>query len=215
MLPRNVTIPDNATMEKYYPDIKLKPGEHPFMLSYCNCKNIHDVYTNINFPEQEELTFIFPVIYTDENGARHMCSYLPVLYLDSLPGVIGGLLYGLRKQFHPQMKTGEPSAFSRWWSVKGVTEASFIQTEEEMETLPVFIEQTFNNPFVTLSYPLPYPLLVFYQVRVYPDTVRNADGTFEWNYKRTTVRDSEDTWSVYTEYLFTMSNPMYGKKYFY
>ena len=215
MLPDRLTIPDDATMTRYYPDTELKVGEHPFMLSFCHGSNIHDVFTKINVPEQEEIMFLFPVIYTHNNGDMYLCSYVPVLYLDSLAGVIGGLYFGLRKEYHPEMKHGETATISKWWSIEDIVDASFVmQTDEDMAKLPGFFEQTFANPFVTISYPMPFPKMVFYQARVYPDTVMKADETFYWNYRGTTVSHSEDSWGVYSEYWFTMSQPMNGRKYF-
>ena len=74
-------------------------GMHPFMLSFCHGADIHDVFTGIDVPEQEELMFVFPVYYKEQ-----VCSFIPVLYLDSLMGVVGGLYYGLRKEYHPEMQ---------------------------------------------------------------------------------------------------------------
>ena len=187
----------------------------PFMLSFCHGSNIHDVFTEINVPEQEEIMFVFPVMYTHTDGEMYLCSYVPVLYLDSLAGVIGGLYFGLRKEYHPDIKHGETDAVSKWWSLKDILDASFVmQTDEDIDKLPGFFEQTFENPFITISYPLPFPKTVFYQARVYPDTLRNASETFYWDYRGTTVQNSEDTSSVYSEYWFTMSQPMNARKYF-
>lgn len=215
LLPDHLTIPDDDTMTRYYPGTELKVDAHPFMLSFCHGSNIHDVFTEINVPEQEEIMFVFPVIYTHNDGDMYLCSYVPVLYLDSFAGVVGGLFFGLRKEYHPEMKHGEDAAMSKWWDIEDIIDASFVmQTGEEMSKLPSFFEQTFANPFVTISYPLPFPTMVFYQADVYPDTIRMASETFEWNYRGTTVRDSWDTWSVYSEYYFTMSQPMKARKYF-
>ncbi len=215
ILPDNLSIPDDTTMAKYYPDTELRADAHPFMMNFSRGSNIHDVFTKINVPEQEELMFLIPVIYTDEDGDTYLCSYVPVLYLDSFWGVIGGLFFGLRKEYHPEMKHGEVAAISKWWNVEDIFDASFvIQTDEDMEELPNFFAQTYANPYVTISYSLPFPMMVFFQIKTYPDTVRPASGTFEWNYRGTTVQDSGDTQAVYSEYSFTMSWPMNGRKYF-
>jgi len=215
MLPDHLAIPDDATMTRYYPDTKLKDDAHPFMLSFCHGSNIHDVFTKINVPEQEEIMFLFPVIYTHDDGDVYLCSYVPVLYLDSFAGVLGGLIFGLRKEFHPEMKHGEAGIVSKWWSIEDIVEASFVmQTGENMTELPNFFKQTFANPFVTVSYPLPFPMMVFYQAEVYPAAVRTAGENFYWNYRGATVQDSGDTCSVYSEYWFTMSQPMSGRTYF-
>jgi hypothetical protein len=215
MLPDKLTIPDDATMARYYPDTKLKVDGHPFMINLCHSSNIHDVYTNISVPEQEEIMFLFPVIYTHDDGDMYLCSYVPVLYLDSFWGVVGGLYFGLRKEYHPEMQHGGDATISKWWSIEDIFYASFVmQTDEDMAELPSFFEQTYANPYVTISYPLPFSKMVFFQIKVYPDTVRMASETFDWNYRGTTVQDSEDTWSVYSEYWFTMSWPMSGRNYF-
>ena len=215
MLPEKLTIPDDDTMAMYYPDTTLKVDAHPFMINLCHGSDIHDVFTEISVPEQEEIMFLFPVIYTHDDGNTYLCSYVPVLYLNSFWGVVAGLFYGLRKEYHPEMQYGEDGAISKWWSIEDIFDASFVtQTNEDMEGLPNFFEQTYANPYVTISYPLPFSNMVFFQIKVYPDTVRMASGTFNWNYRGTTVQDCEDTLGVYSEYLFTMSWPMSGSGYF-
>jgi hypothetical protein len=214
ILPDNLTIPDNATMAKYYPDTKLLEGAHPFIIAPSHGKNIHDLITRLSVPEQEEITFLFPVIYTHDDGNEYLCTYVPLLYLDSPLGVQGGLFFGLRKEYHPEMEYGEPTTTSKWWSIGDIFEVSFVQTCEVMEELPNFFKQTMANPNVTYSYPLPVSEMVFYKIRVYPNTVREASETFYWNYKGATVRHSEDTWSVYSDYYYTISLPMNGKQYF-
>jgi len=214
MLPRNFTIPDDAVMAEYYPDTELRDDAHPFMMNFCHGSNLHDVFTNINFPEQEEILPMFPVMYTHDDGNMYLCSYVPVLYLDSFVGVLGGLLWGLRKEFHPEMEH-EETATTNWWSIEGVIDASFEkQTDHEMMEFHNFIEQTFANPMVTISYPLPFPMMVVYDARVYPTTVMKASETFYWNYKGVTVEQSDDDLSVFSEYEFTMSSPMSSRQYF-
>ncbi len=214
LLPDRLTIPDDATMARQYPGTKLKADEHPFMISLCRGLNIHDVLTNINVPEQEEIMFLFPVMYTDDAGEEHLCSYVPVLYLDSFWGVVGGLFYGFRKEFHPEMQY-EEDADSKWWTVGDFFAASFVrQADEPLEELPGFFKQTYANPYVTVSYPLPFPRMVFFQVKVYPEAVSMAGETFEWQYRGTRVQDDGDTLSAYSEYRFTLSWPMRAGKYF-
>lgn len=67
MLPESMTIPDEATMAKYYPDAVPQAGMHPFMMSFCHGSGIHDKFTKINVPSQEELMFVFPVMYNKGN----------------------------------------------------------------------------------------------------------------------------------------------------
>ncbi len=214
ILPNKLSIPDDATMLSHYPDTMLKADAHPFTISFCHGSEIHDMFTNIYLPEQEEILFLFPVMYTDDDGETHLCSYVPVLYLDSFLGVVGGLFFSLRKEYHPEMEQGEDTA-SRWWRIGDILDASFeMQTGEDMAELPGFFKQTYANPYVTISYPLPFSKMVFFQIKVNPETVLAADETFEWNYKGTTVKSSEDTLSAYSEYWYTLSWPMKGSQYF-
>jgi hypothetical protein len=103
----------------------------------------------------------------------------------------------------------------KWWSIEGILEASFdTQADQDMEKLPHFYEQTFSNPFVTVSYPLLLSKMVFYQARVLPSIVRGASGVFYWKYKGETVKNVDGGSSVFSEYSFTMSRPMNSKQYF-
>ena len=215
ILPEHLAIPDDETMAKYYPETELHTHSHPFMLSFCHGSGIHDVYTNMNVPEQEEIMFVFPVIYTHSDGVKHLSSYVPVLYLDSLFGMVGGLYFGLRKEYHRRMKHAEDATGVKCWSIEGILEASFdTQAGQDMEKLPHFYEQIFSNPFVTVSYPQPLPKMLFYQARVFPSIVRGASETFYWNYKGETVRNGDMSSSVFSEYSFAMSRPMNSKKFF-
>ena len=215
LLPRRLTIPDDDIMAEYYPKTELKKDAHPFMMSFCHGSDIHDVHTKMRVPEQEELMFLFPVMYKHRNGEHHLCSYSPVLYLDSFMGVMGGLIYGLRKEFRPRMEHGETTNVSGWWHLDGVIEASFkTRPDGELTEMPNFYAQTFENPFVTMSYPLPRAKLVFYQSIVEQGETRIADEEFYWNYKGTTVIKSESTKSVYANYSFSMSWPMKAKRFF-
>lgn len=215
LLPDRLTIPRDDIMAEYYPDTELKRNEHPFMMSFCHGSDIHDVQTKRRVPDQEELMFLFPVMYEHDDGRKYLCSYSPVLYLDSFLGVVGGLIYGLRKEFHPKMKHSETTNVSGWWRLKGIIEASFeTQPGGELAEMPNFYAQTFENPFVTLSYPLPRRKMVFYQSTVEPGETQVASEKFYWNYKGTRVRKSDSTKSVYANYSFSMSWPMNAKQFF-
>jgi hypothetical protein len=215
ILPEHLAIPDDDTMARYYPETELQADTHPFMLSFCHGSDIHDAYTNMNVPEQEEIMFVFPVIYTHDGGATHLTSYVPVLYLDSFFGKVGGLYFGLRKEHHPGMKHAEGAANAKCWRVEDILDASFeTRVGEDMDKLPRFYEQTFANPFATVSYPLPFSKMVFYQARVYPSIIRRANETFYWNYKGETVKNGKRSLAVFSEYSFTMSRPMNSKQYF-
>ena len=135
ILPDKITIPNEKTMKETYPDTKLVDGKHPFMLSFCHGSKIHDVFTKIDVPQQEELMFVFPVMYDN----AHLCSYVPVLYLDSALGVAGGLYYGLRKEYHPEMKHTETD-HSKNWHIDKIISSSFVQTDQKMNALPQFID---------------------------------------------------------------------------
>ena len=207
-LPSGLSVPDEATLRNAFPEIEIEQGKVPFMLSFCHGSNCHDIFTRMNVPEQEELMFVFPVLYK----RQHLCSYIPVLYLDSFMGVMGGLWYGLRKEYHPsQIGFFETSADSHTttWQVQDVINASYTRTEEE-KNMPSFITQIFENPFVTRSYPGNY---VFYKASVYPSKINEAiQNTLEWKYWGT--KFSETVSSTFAEYHFTMSLPTGGKQYF-
>ena len=68
-------------------------------------------------------------------------SYTPVLYLNSSIGVVGGLYYGLRKEYHPNMKVDVPDNLSKSWNIKNTIDASFVQINpsEYMNSLPKFM----------------------------------------------------------------------------
>ena len=89
-------------------------------------------------------------------------------------GVIGGLYYGLRKEWHPNMKIDIPNEYSKSWNIKNIIDASFVQNDpsENMENLPQFMHQTFKNPFVSISYP-PFAQAYFYTLIEFPLIVGN------------------------------------------
>jgi len=225
LLPDNLSIPDAATMATYYPDTPLTADTHPFMLLFCQGTEIRDVFTNWNVPEQQELLAIFPVVY-QHRGTTHLVSYIPVLYLDSFLGTLGGLFYGLRKEYHPDMTYGKENNDSvgsnvvsrnRWWDLEGIVEASFdIEGEEQSATaLPQFFVQTYDNPFVSLSYRLPTKNLVFHKWSVEAGTWRAATASYRWIYKGATVVEEETTMlAAEFEYPFKMSWPMLANTYF-
>ena len=74
--------------------------------------------------------------------------------------------------------------------------------------MPHFFDQTFKNPFVTISYPLPTARTVFYASKVYTNEVRKSSETFEWDYMGSEIASGDRTWSVYASYWFSMSSPM-------
>ena len=207
-LPDDMAIPDDSIMEEKYGATQVD-GQHPFMLSFCHGRNIHDKFTKKNVPEQEELMFVFPVIYTGSDGKQTLMSYTPVLYLNSSMGVVGGLYYGLRKEWHPNMKIDIPDDHSKSWNIKNTIDASFVQIDpsEDIESLPQFMHQTFENPFVSISYP-PFAQPYFYTCGLYANKVVMSSGTFEWDYKKSNIVSIEDTQMVYAEYWFWMSSPM-------
>ena len=108
-----MSIPDADIMSKYYDDVAVVDGMHPFMLSFCHGAQIHDMKTKVNVPEQEELMFVFPVMYK-YNEVEHLVSYIPVLYLNSSIGVIGGLTFGMRKEYKPSMVVEEFDQGKQW-----------------------------------------------------------------------------------------------------
>lgn len=131
--------------------------------------------------------FVFPVLYDN----KHMMSYPPVLYLNSSEGVVGGLYYGLRKEYHPEMKTSE-TATSKQWHVKDIINGDFNRVGPNLNKVSNFISQLFENPFVTISYP-PFPHAVFYKAEIYPSVVNKATVTFDWEYKHAKLTSNSKT----------------------
>jgi hypothetical protein len=214
LLPESMWIPDDSVMQAFYPETKLKEDSHPFMLSFCHGSEIHDVFTNMNVPEQEELMFVIPIMFKNERGEVGLFSYVPVLYLDSFMGVVGGLYFGLRKEYHPSLETVETEV-SKSWNVDGLIDASFkIKNNGNLSELPQFIDQIFTSPFVTVSYPVPFSRTVVYEARIFPEVVADAIETFHWKYEGFNIESDDDTWCVYSEYRFDMSHSISSEKYF-
>ena len=68
ILPPHMSIPNEETMNFFYPGAKPVDGMTPFLMSFCYGENIHDKFTKINVPNQNELMFVFPVIYNNGQG---------------------------------------------------------------------------------------------------------------------------------------------------
>ena len=58
--------------------------------------------------------FVFPVMYEHDDSGKHLVSYIPVLYLNSTLGVIGGLTFGMRKEYKPSMVADEFENGKSW-----------------------------------------------------------------------------------------------------
>jgi hypothetical protein len=214
LLPESMSIPDNSVIQAFYPETKLQQDTHPFMLSFCHGSGVHDVFTKINVPEQEEIMFVIPVLFKNEQGEVGLFSYVPVLYLDSFMGVVGGLYFGLRKEYHPGLEAVETPASKRW-HIDGLIDASFkMKNNGKQSEMPQFIEQIFTSPFVSMSYPVPFSRTIIYQARIFPELVADATATFHWQYEGVTIESTDDTWGVYSEYRFDMSFSTSSEKYF-
>jgi hypothetical protein len=210
ILPRGMSIPSDEVMAAKYPTAKKMDGMHPFMMMFSNCNNVHDVMTEIELRSYRELFFLFPVNYTHGNDER-LCSYIPVMYLDYLLGVFGGLYLGLRKQFHPKMIDRETDT-SKSFVIDGILDVSFQQTStKDGGELDPFFTQTFKNPTLTVSY---LNQTWFYTTRVYATKVLDTAHQFEWRYKGSVIKNNENTFACYSEYSFTTSQAMRYKTYF-
>jgi hypothetical protein len=210
ILPPAMSIPSDELMSEKYPGAKKIPGMHPFMMMFGNCYNVHDVMTEYELRPYREHFPLFPVIYKKGNEEQ-LCSYIPVMYLDYLLGVIGGMYLGLRKQFHPGMKDVETDE-SKSFVVKDTLDVSFRKSlaDGTRELDPFFIE-IFENPAVTISY---VGRTYFYKATVYPTQVLDTSHEYEWRYKGSVVKGSEDTTANYCEYRFTTSQAMGYDAYF-
>jgi len=183
---------------------------HPFTMMFSNCRNVHDVMTEIELRPYKELMFFIPVIYTHKNE-KQLCSYIPVMYLEYLLGVIGGLYLGLRKEFHPKMIDRETDT-SKSFIIKDILDASFSRTSTDgSQELDPFFTQTFENPTVTVSY---LNQTYFYTTNVEPTKVLDTSHVYEWHYKGSVIKSNENTFASYSEYSFTTSQAMRYKKYF-
>jgi hypothetical protein len=210
ILPRKMSIPSDEIMAEKYPTAKQVDGMHPFTMMFSNCNHVHDVMTEWELRPYLEHFPLFPVIYTHK-GEEQLCSYIPLMYLDYLLGVIGGTYLGLRKQFHPGMEEINTDT-SKAFKIKDTLDVSFSKdpagTEREID--PFFV-QTFKNPAATISY---IGKTYFYSTTVTPTKVLNTSHEVVWNYKGTTIKNSEHTSANYTEYEFTTSQAMGYDAYF-
>ncbi len=210
ILPQEMSIPSDQVMSEKYPTVKKIKGMHPFMIMISKCYNVHDLMTNHDLRPYEEIIFYFPVIYTHKNE-QQLCSYAPVLYLDFLLGVIGGLYVGLRKQYHPKMKV-EGTQTSRSYLIKDTLDASFQQTStNSSKELDPFFAQMFKVPTVTVSY---FNKTYFYTAKVSPGKVLDTSAVYEWRYKGSVLKSNENTFANYSEYSFTISQAMRYEDYF-
>lgn len=213
ILPHSLSVPSNHILQSFYPGTPLQENSIPFMMSFCHGREIQDVWTKKSVPVQEEIMFVFPVIYRQNATHKYLCSYVPVLYLDSLLGVIGGLYFGLRKEYHPNMEVQETSS-GKSWIIDNILEANFEKTSLHSVAMPSFFTEIFNRPFVTNSYPTPLSTTVFYEAQVKPILVNEARTNFHWNYKKEKIISDANTEAIFSDYTFTMSTPLNGKKYF-
>jgi hypothetical protein len=210
LLPQAMSIPSDEVMAEKYPTAKKIDGMHPFMLMFSNCNNVHDVMTEIELRSYREHFPLFPVIYTHKNEEQ-LCSYIPVMYLDYLLGVIGGLYLGLRKQFHPKMIDRETDT-SKSFIIKDILDVSFHKASTaSSKELDPFFTQTFENPEVTVSY---LNQTWFYTTKVYPEEVLDTSHAYEWCYEGSVIKSNENTFAHYSEYSFTTSQAMRYEKYF-
>ncbi len=210
ILPEAMSIPSDEIMDKTYPTVKKIEGMHPFTMMFSNCNNVHDVMTEIELRPYREHFPLFPVIYTHKEE-EHLCSYIPVMYLDYLLGVIGGLYLGLRKQFHPGMQDVETDA-SKSFVIKDTLDVSFHKASTtSSQELDPFFTQTFVNPTVTVSY---IGKTYFYTTNVFPTKVLDTSHEYEWRYRDSVIKNNEDTFAIYTEYRFTTSQAMRYDAYF-
>ncbi|MCU0822137.1 MAG: hypothetical protein MUC95_06655 [Spirochaetes bacterium] len=205
-LPRAMSIPSDSIMAEKYPTVKKIKGMHPFLLQGSTGYKVHPLIYNRDFRAYEEIMFYFPVIYRHGNEEQ-LCSYVPVLYLEYLFGVIvGNLYFKFRKEYHPEMIIEETDA-ERCFNVKKIINSSFPKTglNNKKELDPFFV-QTFKNPTVTVSY-LNQPY--FYHTDVFDITkVYDTSPVYEWNYKGSVIRNNEHTFGNYSEFTFTLSKVM-------
>jgi hypothetical protein len=214
-LPRAMSIPSDRVMAEKYPTVKKIEGMHPFLLQGARGNDVHPLSNNDkppSYPSYEEIMFYFPVIYTHEKK-EHLCSYVPVLYLDYLFGVfVGNLYWGFRKIYHPKMIIEQTDTLKKY-TIRDIIHVSFPQTSKSSrQELDPFFVQTFKNPTVTVSY---LNQTYFYNTKVFSITkVLDTSPVYEWNYKGSVIKNNENTFGNYAEFTFTISKSMRYKAYF-
>jgi len=206
LLPKAMSIPSDEMMAEKYPTVKKIEGMHPFMLQGSRGSNVHFLIYNYPGRPYEEVMFYFPVIYR-HGQEEQLCSYVPALYLEYLFGVIlGNLYWGFRKEYHPKMVIQETTT-SKAYTIKDIINAHFPQTSKtNKKELDPFFVQTFKNPTVTVSY---RNQTYFYHTDVFSITkVIDTSPVYEWNYKGSVIRNDENTFGHYSEFIFTLSKSM-------
>jgi hypothetical protein len=210
ILPEAMSIPSTEAMAEGFPTIEKIDGMHPFLMMFSNCRNVHDVMTEIELRHYRELMFFIPVTYS-QGDEQQLCSYVPVLYLEYFIGVIGGLYLGLRKEFHRKMKDVETQTTKSFF-IEDILDASFEKGQENGgQELDPFFAQVLGNPTVTVSY---FRRTNFYTTTAYPTKVLDASAEIEWNYKGSVIKNNEHTFANYAEYHFTTSQAMRYDGYF-
>jgi len=211
ILPQAMSIPSDELMAEKFPTVKKIDGMHPFMFIFASCSNVHDVMTELELRPYKEHYPLFPVIYTHKNEEQ-LCSYMPVLYLDSLRGVISGNLFlGLRKEYHPNIIDSVTDT-SRSVIIENILDASFQQIQgSSREELDPFFSQMLKNPRVTISH---FKQILFYTSKRFPERVLDTSHTYKWNYKGSEIKSNEHTFANYAEGRFTTSRAMRYEKYF-
>jgi hypothetical protein len=209
ILPRDMSVPSPSVMAEHHPTLTPVDGRHPFVLMCSNCRNVHDVFTEITLRPYRELMAFIPVTYT-QDGEQHLCSYVPVLYLEYLIGVVGGLYLGLRKQFRPSMRD-EETATTKHFSIEGVLDARFEQQAAGTGELHPFFTEALAHPTLTRSY--------FGRTRLYTTTVTTsrvleASASFTWHFMGSEIHSDETSVANYAEYQFTTSQAMGPHTYF-
>lgn len=209
ILPRGMSVPSAEVMADRYPELEAIEGMHPLVMLFSSCRNVHDVITEIELRPYRELMFFIPVTCT-RGDDEHLCSYVPVLYLDYLIGVIGGLYLGLRKQFRPGMRDAEAQA-SRRFSIGTVLDAGFEDLGTGCSDLNPFFARTLDNPTITRSY---FGRTRFYTTTVDTTKVTDVAADVVWRFKGSEVRNDEGFPAHHVEYRFTTSQAMSYGAYF-
>ncbi len=212
LLPRNMYLPPDSVMDEMYPTAKKIKGMHPFLLQAASGSKVHPIVHELDFRTYQEIMFYFPVIYKKGKEER-LCSYVPLLYLEYLFGVIvGNIYFKFRKQYHPEMIIEETDK-TRKYKMKDIIDLNFpkVSMNNRKELDPFFV-QTFNNPTITVSYlNKPY----FYHTDVFDITkMLDTSPVYEWHYKGAVIRNNENTFGNYSEFTFTLSKVMSYKDYF-
>lgn len=202
LLPEGMTFPERSQLVDVMQDTTVDYDQvHPMILSFCNGTDIHDFITKKDVPQQEEIMFIFPVVY---KGKYY--SFIPTLFLNSWAGVIGGLFFGLKKHYKDMTinQTFDGQTTQETIHIKDLLDLK-VQSGGANMVLPSYVDKTFNGEFITQSY---INTIDCYTAEVNASFVHAATGELDLAWGHVNVSGAVDK-VARLQYSFAMTAP-YG-----